>query len=114
ARQPPLRRQSPHQSAEPLTLTNVLDHAVEDLGCVSSRLSLEGRDERNLLDVSVFHPPSYSSECVFEWDPQLLVADYALELGARGLVGVVDDEGEPTDEAVAGAKAGCDHVEVVR
>ena len=90
-------------------------HLVEHVGGVRAGLALELRDERDLDDVAVLHPKSRRCGAPrrsgrraarprsTRWNSLL-----------RRLARILDADRERADEAVAGAEAGREHVEVVR
>ena len=111
---PALRGQDADEAPELHPAADVLDHAVEHLGRVASRLALQARDDRDLLDVEVVHPPRHHHQRVVERDAELLVLEDAAELGLGRLRGAVDHDAHRADEAVPGAKRAREHLEVVR
>ena len=90
-----------------------VDHLVEHLRRVAAGLALDEREDGDLVHVGVLHPLRGHLERLVERDPELLVGDDAGELALRRLGRLVGDDAHRAREAVAGAKRGGEHVEVL-
>ena len=113
ARELALSRQHGHHPAEVHPRADVRDHLVEHLRRVAARLTLNQRQDGDLVHVGVLHPLGGHLECLVERDPELLVGHHARELAGRRLRRLVGDDGHRAREAVTGAKRGGEDVEVL-
>src|SRR5205823_11612551 len=95
------------------SLSDRLGDSVEHFGRVAAAAALNGRDERDLLELPAVHALDDDVQCIFERNAELLVGDHAAELAPRRIGSVLDYHGEGADEAVPGAKRGREHLKVV-
>src|SRR3954451_9046665 len=71
-----LRGEGPDQPPEFLPLADVFGHAIQYFCGVASCLALDGRDQRDLLEVTTPHTLGHAVQRNVEWNSELLICDH--------------------------------------
>ena len=111
---PALRGQCLHRPLKLEALPDRVNHLVEHFGGVAPRLPLECSNQRDLLELSALHSLHDHVKRLVDRNTELLVCHDPLELRPGRLRGVVHDDRESADEAMAGPESRREHLEVVR